>query len=996
MNIFTRLLLPLLLVGSGITGGVDTLFAAQQPSQPPKKHKQDAEEVEKQPAKKPKKEVSEQKKEAPEQKDDSGREEKMDVEEYRRIEAAQSSHAISSKSVAPKDSAADQDDSTEEDDSEEDQDDAENDGDDDDREGDDDDPEDDENFDGDDDKRFSTPEVDAVADEIRDLVIARYCAAPHTYNPDVVVASLTSDVEKILNERHIPYASDDLCSFHDMIDATLEDDVRPHFADFWQLSLLRNNQLSSYATPGEIATALEESHQTAGNFDEEQLRQNIQRHRDLIQGVVREACTTTILDALKEMNLTNDHCSVLSHISLWYKNLFGVDADGNRQRDEHGQLIINRDAVAHLVGHDTDLIQNFVTLYGEKIQREALVSEAFSKAQNVQLSQKYRKLQCAFGDLKYRLHKFTESLVLKFDSGHPSPVRNYYFDIIANYASQNQRDNAKACDKLLALRAALGLERVSQEPYTRVFECYIIGALCSQVMQNFNAAFFDNTPKDLIQNFVRQTMEFEILYGGTADESLIQDLHQKKETILSMVKNVKTNTFRAYSKSLHSIGTLQQIQVTRDHIDTSEALFRNRGNDADVCSTFDAMHEAFFVNPVTITNFEHPDGFDHSGINRTMNTLLAQSFLGNVFFSPEGGYVVPNPLNGIRPPEGFESIPQSFVSRVATGTFRALGMWLSIVFLNDIAVPLPLPTAFYAAIENRLPKADSVSMLMWAEYLKELVPETFRSYRDLFHKLLYGTLDELKEYCRDILGWTAAEYAEISEQNKCHKILEAVILPKFNLVDASSYESIGHRFFGGFQDLEFTDHRLFNVAFNGMKLESPVTEEFLRNCFYSDYMKVAKKFLRTFFQWLSPYDLAHFFPTIINADVLLAHLVFDRNKLGGNPALLQVADTFEQAVREYIQENRENQERLQNFVGYFAGSPIYYGNNLTVHFSVNEPYDYQSATCFAAVYVNLTALDAIAGADHGQASQQAGDVALKAKIKQEIAKWHGSEHFSYE
>jgi hypothetical protein len=68
-----------------------------------------------------------------------------------------------------------------------------------------------------------------------------------------------------------------------------------------------------------------------------------------------------------------------------------------------------------------------------------------------------------------------------------------------------------------------------------------------------------------------------------------------------------------------------------------------------------------------------------------------------------------------------------------------------------------------------------------------------------------------------------------------------------------------------------------------------------------------------------------------------------------------------------------------------------------VHFSVDEPYDYQSATCLAAVYVNLTALDAIAGANYVQTFQQVGDVVFKARRKDDIAtKWNGNARFSYE
>jgi hypothetical protein len=954
MNMFARSLVIVLVASLGITNSA-VIFGAQ-PPQRPEKHNLEGDGKEASTSKKPKVE---------EQKDDSGREEKMDLEEYRQLEAAQNGTSIPSEFAEKKDSADDQDDSAVDDDAEE-----------------------------DDETRFSTPAVDAVADEISDLVIARYCAAPHTYNPDEVATRLTTDVEKILNERHIRYESDDLDSFHDMIDASLKDYVMPHFADFWQLSLLCNNQLSSYATPGEIAAALEESHQTAGNFDEEGLRQIIQRHRDAMQDEVREACTITILDALEQMALTNNHCSVLSHISPWYKKLFGVDADGNRQRDEHGQLIINREAVAHLVGYDTEFIQNFITLYGDTTQRGALIF----KTHNIPLSQNYRKLQCMFGDLRYRLHKFTESLVLKFDSGRPSPVRNYYFDIIANYASQNQRDNTKGLNSLLALRTALGLERISQPEYIRIFECYTIGALCSQVMQNFNAAFFDNTPEDLIQKFVQQTMEFEILYGGVADESLIQDLHQKKEKILSMVKNIKTNTFRAYSKSLHGVGALQQIQVRRDYIDTSEVLHRYRGRPEDVCAIFDTGSDELFVNPVTITNVLQPDGFDHSGINRTMNTLLAQSFLGNVFFSPEGGYVVPKPLCEIRPPEGFGHANQGFVNYVTAGTFRALGKWLSIVFLNDIAVPLPLPAVFYAAVASRLPKDDHAAMLMWAEYLKAFIPETFHSYRDLLRKLLYGTLDELSEYCRDILGWSAAECAEILEQNKCNKILEAVILPKLNLVDTSSYKNIGNRFFGGFQVFNFTDHHLFNSAFNGMKLESAVTEGFLYHWFYSDSIYAAKKFLKTFFRWLSPYDLEHFFPSSIDADALLHSLVFNRNDLGSDQALLHVADVFEQALREYIQENRENQEKLQKLVNYFTGSLVYTGQPLTVLFAIDQTYTERVSTCFSRVDFNLRVVDTSNQilTDHVHDCQTVGDESFKATMKLLIASWNGQGLFSHE
>jgi hypothetical protein len=304
---------------------------------------------------------------------------------------------------------------------------------------------------------------------------------------------------------------------------------------------------------------------------------------------------------------------------------------------------------------------------------------------------------------------------------------------------------------------------------------------------------------------------------------------------------------------------------------------------------------------------------------------------------------------------------------------------------------------------------DRNAVIAWADYLKSHEqPGSFGFKRDLCQKLLYGTLDDLKSYYKEVLQWSDEQCATLSEENKYHEVITQLLPIK----DHSSFEDMrtcfcGHRT----NDVQLEKNNIFEQVFGTISQSQQIDEAILLTwanlhtnknksplSFVEDLQKSSILLLRHLFCWLTPYDLANFFPKTIDADELGRQIVSNESDLGNNQILLHAAQVFNQALHEYINEHHNDQENLARLVSYFTGSPIYSGQQLKLQFCINQNFDESAHTCYQTVAINLGNVTAQGVVTSGRAltCQQMGNDQFKNACKETIAAWDGSDRFSLE
>ncbi|MFA6263936.1 MAG: hypothetical protein WCW33_06145 [Candidatus Babeliales bacterium] len=852
-----------------------------------------------------------------------------------------------------------------------------------------------------DDEENISDAVVALQAPVKEYVVARYIKMPYAYDSKDIVPKF---VAEYIAQRHIiSLTPAEKTYLINLSDEFLCSHIHAILGDYFELFCLGNIVLPQEATPGEIANAFDTLNCDSNNFNGQRVIDVIQESRLHVQGDARDVRTAQILQNLKALNLSDVHCFYISLVFPYYAKLFTWDqAHEQPQRNEQQEILFNAEVLKTLVQRDVVLINEFLNGYHQRENkgRQILDMEAHKKG----IFQQHLNLCRQYGDLRYRLYKFTRDLVFQADAASAQSLFKVYSDVIKNYASPQPQDNDVANHHIVALRSGHGLRNMSNELASKQFDCLVIGSFCYQLMQSYETYFGTDETQSLIQSFVRQAMDFEIEYADETNNSMeliIKEINKLKQIILSTVSAIKINTFKAFSKSVLSLnrrigGSIIEWIVNRDNISSAEALLRNINTRNSIHGQLLHYHaNRNFAYPVTVSFAA--DGNDHAGINRTMNTLLSRSFLGEHCFTSNEKFVLPKPIPEIHIPH------DQGVDAFSLNThFNAIGIWLSMIFINNISVPLPLPEVFYAIIKHKLPVMhDHASILLWAEYLKAYTPDMFeRYYRKLFRRLLYGNVEDVKKYLRDIVGWQDSAVAELTEENKYQKVSKEVLFPLLNLTDyPESYAAIknGALLFEE-RDGDASDINFFNFCLTQLTPNNVIAENNLSSWIGLLFAPLKKQSLLRFLRWLSPYDLEHFFPSSIGADELLHSLVFNRNDLGDDQTLLHVAAVFEQALLEYIQENRDNQEKLQKLVNYFTGSPVYIGQPLTVFFTVNQTYVERVATCFSQVDFSLRVVDTSNHilTDHVRDCQAVGDESFKATMKLVIASWDGQGLFSHE
>ncbi|MFA5305815.1 MAG: hypothetical protein WC365_00010 [Candidatus Babeliales bacterium] len=836
-----------------------------------------------------------------------------------------------------------------------------------------------------DDEVIISPGVEAITSDVRDEVIQLFLSSPCSADPQQSKNLLLQYINSVFCTKGLAPTENDCRYLYRVIDAHLTNYIYPALFYFFDLYLISNKENFLHTTPGELAAFCMVNGYNIDSINDNILNSVITyaRASDPNERATR---VESILQNLHALNLSYNHVRWLSDISPVYKRLFMGDDRADERRDGSGRLLFNQDIVNLLNIKDLELIQKFIQ---DDNKRTSLRDAILSCDHGSFIMGDYEDLINAIGLFRYRFYTLQKSF--DFLDGSIAEKIDLYRDVIENYAAADINKNRKAGAMIERLGYKLGLPRPSSERESRLRELSIISSFCNEIWKKFNTFFFS----DHIKKISQAMMQFEIRYASKINPSVIDDLNAQKEELFSEVSKLKITTFKAYTKALGRMHShAQEIIVNRDLIANPHVLLDHILDNDGLGGKLVVLSQIpEILRPITIS-YLSDNGVDHTGINRTMNAELARSFLGDSFFSSNGQFALPKTFNEF---EGGDKKKYAAI-------FLAIGSWLSIIFVNNIAVPLPLPEVFYAALKREdLKGENSETLLKLAEYLKRYDNDGFKDhYRELFNILLYGYLDQVKEYFHNRIGWDDAQCAEFTDQNKIHKVMNELILPLFYLVPEDAQWDPWYAYMQGgglwrTTPIQYQDY-LVNFFNNLIAMNSKPTSYNSIRSSIPFLMEQFKGLLINLFQWLSPYDFEHFFPQTVNAADLAAHLEFNKTDLGDNQMLIHAADIFEQALHEYINENRDNQEKLQNLVGYFTGSPVYGGQQLKIHFSIDQTYPEDAHTCYTTVDVNLRMVDEQGAVvvDRAQDCQQMGDDAFKNSMKELIATWHGNERFSLE
>lgn len=827
-------------------------------------------------------------------------------------------------------------------------------------------------------------QIKSIEIAVRDKFIREYLnSQEYIYCPKSERAWFMQNIDSFLARHLIENSEQARRYLYGIIEAHLFNYIYPMIAHCFDEYILCARDITSFVTPGEFAESLKRDFITNNIKNSLNSLQMIQACRS--HGIFNRS--HNILQQLQSLNPSSLSVEWLSNLSPnIYKNLFNYDQSGLPQRGADGVAVINPTYVNILIDRDIQIIRS-VSQHAEEQRNLDSFVNAFST-----MRFDFHHLVNTFGDLRYRLHRVIASLQIP---GNGISLINIYRDIIEKYVSSSAQNFQHVRTTLDFLRERFGLRQVPSTRCSRLFDCWVISACCNELIRVMHAAHLD----EMLENFVDKIVKFEIQYD--ANQQLITYLNNKKQLLLDEFSKIKINAFKAYAKALLSLSeTAKEIIVNRDDISDPQDMLDDATDEFGVCQKIISIVESWSkVNPITMS-YASDNGVDHGGISRTLNTLLARSFSGDLFCTYNNRYTLPKLFSEI-----------SGKNDNKDAVFCALGSWLSIIFVNNIAVPLQMPTVFYAGLKNILPHAsDRAAVIKWAEYLKNYDENLFNYYRPLFKALLYGTVGDIKGFCRDVIIWDESAYAEFTDENKFKKVLHEIILPIFSLDPLHKdfgqvYECLQNNFLLNGEDKVFCSDsaisRVFTDYLKSESAETKITPAYLEEWGLPNFSgddPLFQKLLCDLFAWLSPYDLAHFFPQTIDAVDLIAHFEFNKTDIVGLPVLAHAADVFEQALREYINENRDNQEKLGKLVNYFSGSPVYQGQQLKVQFTKNQNYDESAHTCYHTVQINMGTVNSQNVVTNGRAlaCQSEGDAAFKNTMKELIAAWGDPERFNLE